>query len=435
MAVRRIKLMEVIRMKDTRKWRHLKILACMGACVALFMAMTWTCLGSGSLQDTPLGEALDKLDNGRTEGASASWRWQGSAQGSFVGEGSSVSGSLSTGGSGEVSGSSPAAPSSPVPSPLTLPSTGEGVHLPSPSIPSSPEGLPEPGDLLSPDSFSRVLDPSNLSTLLPSSGNLPWPETLPGILDPSAFPGLEGLPGVDGIISNLPAPPSGSETPSLPTPGSMPEDLLRIIEKSDHILVLVSIDDLIEAKVALGKDLEKAPLLQLHLILFKALAAKGKLGLKKVSDDAFLVPLEFYLKYWAGDQGWKEILNILLPLEISFPGAGMLPEGIQNLLDNLYEKVLKPLLPLLPIYEAENPPSSVQPSPEEGGNPPVEVGGVVVSNPSQETPTQETGSLGDHLPFTGAELALLMALIVILSASSFLLRSAEKRMRKRLGRP
>ncbi|WP_287152906.1 hypothetical protein [Candidatus Solincola tengchongensis] len=214
----------------------------------------------------------------------------------------------------------------------------------------------------------------------------------------------------------------------MPSPDFKPEDLLKIVEKSDRILVLVSLDDLLQARLGLGKDLKTAPLLEWQLILFKALAAEGKLGVRKVSDDAFLVPIEFYLKYWAGDQGWQEIFNLLLPLEISFPGAGMLPDGMQDLLDNLYEYLLKPILPLLPIYQpAEEPPAVEPPAPEEEA-PPVEVGGVVVANPQQET-----GGLGDHLPFTGAELGLLLAIIIALSTAGLLLGRLERRYKNKTG--
>ncbi len=305
-------------------------------------------------------------------------------------------------------------------------------------MPEVPGNAPDLAGLLNPDSLAGLLDPSNLSALLPDAGSMPSPGTLPGLLDPSAFPGMKDLPGVDDIVSNLPAPPAGQEIPSLPSsPEFNPEDLLKMVDKSDRILVLVSLDDLLEARLALGKNLETAPLLGIHIAFFKALAAEGSLGLKKVNDDAFLVPLEFYLKYWAGDQGWQEIFNLLLPLEISFPGAGMLPEGVQDLLDKLYEFVLKPLLPLLPIYQPEEPPSVEPPVPEEEKEvPPVEVGGEVVTNPQgtgELANPQGTGELGDHLPFTGAELTLLLGIIMALSAAGSLLGRLERKFKNKAG--
>lgn len=404
---------------------------CIVFSAVFFLAVTGTCLGGGALQDTPLGRSLARLDNGT---GGVSWNGSGSAEGTFSGNGSSAGGSVSWESSGSASPPSPSIPSSgapqlPVPEAPQLPVPLPGDTTQPPSLP-----LPEPGNapglpgLPGPDSLEGVLDPSNLSGLLPDAGGMPSPGMLPGVLDPTAFPGLEDLPGVDELISNLPAPPAGPGTPSLPSPDFKPEDLLKIVEKSDRILVLVSLDDLLQARLGLGKDLKTAPLLEWQLILFKALAAEGKLGVRKVSDDAFLVPIEFYLKYWAGDQGWQEIFNLLLPLEISFPGAGMLPDGMQDLLDNLYEYLLKPILPLLPIYQpAEEPPAVEPPAPEEEA-PPVEVGGVVVANPQQET-----GGLGDHLPFTGAELGLLLAIIIALSTAGLLLGRLERRYKNKTG--
>lgn len=412
-----------------------KILAsisCIAFSALFFLTVTGTCLGGGALQDTPTGQSLFQLDN-RTKGIS--WSASGSSEGTFSGDGSSAEGSVSWNSSGEFSMSSPSVPSSGTPQLPTseapqLPGSLPGAtEPPSLSLPGVPSEAPDLAGLPNSDSLVGLLDPSNLPAIIPGGGSMPSPGDLPGLLDPSAFPGLENLPGVDDIISNLPAPPNGSETPSLPSQDFKPEDLLKIVEESDRILVLVSLDDVLQARLGMGKELETAPLLEWHLILFKALAAEGKLGIKKVSDDAFLVPLEFYLKYWAGDQGWQEIFNLLLPLEISFPGAGMLPDGVQDLLDNLYEHLIKPVLPLLPIYQppAEEPPAVEPPTPEEEV-PPVEVGGVVVSNPQQGA-----GGLGDHLPFTGVELALLLSAIFALSTAGLLLGRLERRFKDKAG--
>lgn len=412
----------------------LAFISCFILSAVFLMTVTGTCLGGDVTTDTPVGQSLSELDDGLTGGIS--WSGTSSTEGTLSADGSSAGGSASWEGSGEASASSPGIPSSGAPQ-LPIPVPGNTPQPPSLPAPEVPGNAPNPADLLNPDSLPVLLDPSNLSALLPDTsallpdaGSMPSPGTLPGLLDPSAFPGLEDLPGVDDIVSNLPAPPTGQETPSLPSssPEFNPEDLLKMVEKSDRILVLVSLNDLLEARLALGKNLETAPLLGIHVALFKALAAEGSLGLKKVNDDAFLVPLEFYLKYWAGDQGWQEIFNLLLPLEISFPGAGMLPEGVQELLDKLHEFVLKPLLPLLPIYQPEETPSVEPPVPEEENEvPPVEVGGEVVTNP------QGTGELGDHLPFTGAELTLLLGIIMALSAAGFLLGRLERKFKNKAG--
>lgn len=395
-------------------------IACMVFSVTLFLVLAGTCLGSDIFQKTPVKDVPISPDSSLS--GQGSYSEGGSMGGGLSGNGFSVGNSSSWESSGQVSLSTPGMPRSGAPQ-LPIPPSETGIEPPSLPLPGAPSSAPDLADLLNTGTLAGLLDPSNIPSLLPRAANPPSPGTLPGLLDPSAFPELQDLPGVDGIISGFPTPPTSPGMPPFPPSGFQPEDLIKIVEEPDRILVLVSLDDLLEARVTLGKNLEKASLLALHITLFKALAAEGSLGLRRVNDDAFLVPLDFYLRYWAGDQGWQEIFNLLLPLEISFPGAGMLPKGVQDLIDNIYRYILKPLLPLLPIYHPEEPPA-VEP-PGEEHIPQVEVGGELVTNPQRG----ESG-LGDHLPLTGADMAFLLGLIMALSTAGFLISRLERKFKK-----
>ncbi len=258
---------------------------------------------------------------------------------------------------------------------------------------------------------------------VPDTGNEPDPAAIPGS---DSLPGMDGLPGMPGM-DGLPGMPGMDGLPELPGMPSMdPMKTLQVIDKQDQLFVVLTLDGVVEARLGIGKNLAKAPLLGLRLVLFDALAANGSLGIEKIDDNTFLVPLEFYLEYMAGDEGWKEVLGIALPLEISFPGAGMVPDGVQAIIDALYKYILKPILPLLPIYHEDKPDPAVpkppvKPEVPPAEVPPTEVGGEVVGN--------NAGGSGDHLPFTGAELTILLVLIFSLAVAGMLLHRLERKVR------
>ncbi len=328
----------------------LKTGICLAAIALLLFSMTGMCMADGLLEDTPLGDALDKLKE--------------------LGE-------------AVVDVLTPDIPAAP----------GTDAAGAVEATASSP--LPDPGS---------ALDPSNLPGL----------DTLTGVLDPSNLPGLGSLPGMEGGLPQIPGLPED------------PMQVLQIIDGEEQLFVVLDLEKLIEARLGLGKELEEAPLLELQVILFDALAAEGSLGIQKVDDNAFLVPVELYLKYMAGEEGWKEILDVVLPLELSFPGAGMVPDAVQTIIDTLYKYILKPILSLLPIHHEVKPDT---PTPDEPTAPsvvpPTEVKGDVVEGTA--------GGSGDHLPFTGAELTILLVLIVSLAVGGLLLNGLERKMKRKAG--
>lgn len=352
---------------------------CFTAIALLLVSMMGLCLAGGVLEDSPLGDALDKLES----------------------LGKEVVGLLT-----------PDAPAA------------TGVESVSAGKVASGAPVPDVGSALGPaavpgiDALTGALDPSSVPGL----------DTLTGALDPSSVPGLDTLPGLGSLSSgDLPSLPGMEGLPEMPGLPGDPMQVLQIIDGKEQIFVVLDLDGLVEARLGLGKDLEKAPLLELQVILFDMLAAEGSLGIKKLSDNAFLVPLELYLKYMSGEEGWKEILDLVLPLELSFPGAGMVPDGLQKLIDALYRYILKPILSLLPIYHEVKPepgPTPVEPA-QPAVVPPTEVKGEVVGGGA--------GGSGDHLPFTGAELTIMLVLIVALAVGGLLLTSLERKLRRKAG--
>jgi len=351
---------------------------CLTAVALLLLSMMGLCVAGGVFEDTPIGDALDKLEEA------------GEQVVDILTPGTTAETTADTSGSGEMSAGVP------------VPDLGNAL---------------DPGAIPGADTLTGALDPEGLPGL----------DTLSEALDPAAIPGLDSLPGVGDLTSgSLPTLPGMEGVPELPgLPAMDPMQVLQIIDGEDQIFVVLSLDDIVEAELGLGKNLEKAPLLELQVILFGMLAAEGSLGIEKIDDNAFLVPLELYLKYLAGDEGWSEILDIVLPLELSFPGAGMVPDGVQALIDTLYGYILKPILSLLPIYH-EVEPEPVVPEPTQPSVvPPTEVQGEVVGN--------NAGGSGDHLPFTGAEITVLLILIVSFAAGGLLLHLLEKAVRKKAG--
>jgi hypothetical protein len=265
------------------------------------------------------------------------------------------------------------------------------------------------------EALRGALDPSNL----------PGPDALSGALDPSNLPGSGSLPGMDGL-EGLPE-----------LSGMDPKEVLQILEKPDELFVVLTVDDLIRATLGLGKNLGKAPLLEAQMILFGALSAEGKVGVKKLDDDTFLVSLELYLKYRIGDEAWRALLVLVAPLEIGFPSAGMVPDGAQAVADNIYKYMLKPILSPLPIYR------EIKPAEDEGKTAPRPPAQEEMPRPpaQEETPPGATvlgeqatpGGSGDHLPFTGAKLKILIAVLVALTVLIPLLRMLEKTVGKRMG--
>jgi len=277
-------------------------------------------------------------------------------------------------------------------------------------------------DILTPGGGTQAEAEATASGDASTEGSVPGLDTLTGALDPSSVPGLDALTGA--------LDPSSLPFGSLPSLPGMPEidpmGVLQIVDYENQLFVVLDLDGLAKAEVGLGKNLEKAPLLELGVVLFDALAAGGSLGIKKVDDNAFMLPLDLYLQYMSGEDGWKDILAIDLPLKITFPGAGMVPEGVQKLIDTLYKYILKPILSMLPIYR-EVKPDEVTPTPDNPSVvPPTEVGGEVVENAA-------AGGSGDHLPFTGAELTVLLILILSLAVGGFLLSRFEKTVRRKAG--
>jgi len=351
---------------------------CLTAVALLLLSMMGLCMAGGVFEDTPVGDALDKLEE--------------------VGE--QVVDILTPGTAAET------------------PADGNGFVETSTDIPVPDlENALDPGALPGADALTGALDPKNLPGL----------DTLGEALDPSAIPGLDTIPGAGDLTSgSLPALPGMEGMPELPgLPAMDPTQILQIIDGEDQILVVLSLDDIAEAELGLGKNLKKAPLLELQVVLFGMLAAEGSLGIEKIDDNAFLIPLELYLKYLAGDEGWSEILDIVLPLELSFPGAGMVPDGMQALIDALYKYILKPILSLLPIYHEVVPEPVVPEASQPSSVPPTEVQGEVVGN--------NPGGSGDHLPFTGAEITVLLVLIISFAVGGLLLRRLEKTVKKKAG--
>ncbi|RJP34894.1 MAG: hypothetical protein C4536_01785 [Actinobacteria bacterium] len=350
---------------------------CLAAVTLLLFSMMGLCMAGGVLEDTPVGDALDKLDE------------VGGQIIDILTPGDSVETQADVSGSGDTSTGVP------------VPDLGSAL---------------DPGAIPGADALTGALDPANVPGL----------DTLTGALDPAAIPGLDSLPGIGDLSSgSLPSLPGMDGVPELPGfPAIDPMQVLQIIDGENQLFVVLSLDDIAEARLGLGKNLEKAPLLEIQAILFEALAAEGSLGIKKIDDNAFLVPVELYLKYMAGDEGWKEIFDLVLPLELSFPGAGMVPDGVQMIIDALYKYILKPILSLLPIYheiEPETVPETVEPS----VIPPTQVEGEVVGN--------NAGGSGDHLPFTGAEITVLLIIIVSLAVGCLLLRRLDKTVRRKAG--
>jgi len=348
----------------------LKASICLVAIALLLFSATGLCMAGGLLEDTPLGDALDKVEE----------------LGSEIVDILTPDAPTETAGGTAASGEADAGAAT----------SEAGSALTGSLDPSTVPGL---------DALTGALDPSAVPGL----------DALTGALDPSAVPGLDALPGMEGL-------------PGLPgLPAMDPTQVLQIIDETNQLSVVLTLDDLLKATVGLGKNLEKAPLLELQLILFNALAVEGSLGMEKVDENAFLVPIELYLKYLAGDEGWKEILDVVLPLELSFPGAGMVPDGLQTVIDSIYKFILKPILSLLPIYrdvepELENPGETKT---VEQQVPSTEVLGEVIG--------EGTGGSGDHLPFTGADLTVVLALIMFLSIAGMLLHGLEKKLGRKSG--
>ena len=334
-----------------RRRIFLKAGICLAAIALLLVSMMGLCLADGLLEDTPVGDALDKLEELGEEIVGA------------LTPDAPVETAAGAAGSGQAAAETPVA------------------------------------------DLGSALDPSAI----------PGADALTGALDPSSLPGLDSLPGAEGL-------------PGLPgLPAMDPMQILQIIDAEDQLFVVLNLDDLLEAKLGLGKNLEMVPLLELQVVLFNALAVEGSLGIEKIDDNAFLVPLELYLKYMAGDEGWKEILDVVLPLELSFPGAGMIPDGVQTIIDAIYKYILKPILSLLPIYHEVGPePATPEPAVPESVLP-IEVRGEVVTSEGA------AGGSGDHLPFTGAELTALLILIASLAVGGLLLSRLEKSLRRKAG--
>jgi hypothetical protein len=367
-----------------RRWKmkrrvFTKASICLAFTALLLVSMTGMSLAGGVLEGTPLGDALEKLDE------------LGKQVAGILVPDTDAEAAADASGSGGIS---------------------TGLPVPDPGSTLDPSAIPGL------DALTGALDPANAPGL----------DSLAGALDPADIPGLESLPGMEGLpgTGSLPGAPGLPELPGLPAMD--PTQVLQVVDVEDQLFLVINLEGLVEAKLGLGKNLEKAPLLELSVILFNALAAEGSLGIKKINDNAFLLPLEVYLKYMAGDEGWKEILDLVVPLELSFPGAGTVPDGVQAVVDALYKFILKPILSLLPIYREVKPD---QPTPEPATpdvpavKPPVEVGGEVTGIPA--------GGSGDHLPFTGAELSFLLSIIAGLAVSGLLLRRLEKRMRGKTG--
>jgi len=364
-----------------RKERLIKTGMTLSVVSMVLVFMTGLCMADGMLEDSPLGKALDELDRGLDK---------------IIGlpmPGDSARGSIGTDASRE------AAAEDPVPK-----LKAEPVF---PDIPGS-------------DPLTEALDPSQAPGLDALTGALdpsqaPGLDALTGALDPSNLPGLDSLPGMDGF----------ERLPELS--GMDPMEVLQILDKPDELLIVLTVDELLQATLGLGKNLEKAPLLEAQLVLFDALSAEGKVGLRKIRDDAFLVPLELYLKYRIGDEAWKEILDLVGSLELSFPGAGMIPDGVQTIVDTIYKYILKPILSPFPIYREIKPggqPEEVAPPPPTQNE--TSPGTAVLGE--EATP----GGSGDHLPFTGAELKILLAVLVALAVFIPILRKLEKTVGKRM---
>lgn len=364
-----------------RKGRFIKAGMVLSVTFMALLFMTGLCAADSVLEDSPLGEALDKLDQGLEE-ITALLTPGDDAQGSV-----DANASMSVG--ADVS----------VPDPEAAPAI--------PAIPgagSLPEAL-DPSELPGLDTLAGALDPANLTV----------PDTLAGALDPANLPAPDSLPGMEGL-QGLP------EFPALD-----PMEVVRILDTPEELFVVLTLDGLLEAELGLGKNLEEAPLLELRLALFDALSAEGKAGIRRIGDDAFLVPLELYLKYRIGDKAWREILDLVAPLEISFPGAGQVPDGVQTIVDTVYKYVLRPILSPLPINREIKP--GEQPE-EDASQPPAQpetTPGAAVAG-EEATP----GGSGDHLPFTGVELKILLALLVVLAVFIPLLRKLEKTVGKRM---
>ncbi|MDI6831704.1 MAG: hypothetical protein QME88_10260 [Actinomycetota bacterium] len=379
-----------------RKERLIKTGMTLSVVSMVLVFMTGLCMADGMLEDSLLGKALDELDRGLDK---------------IIGlpmPGDSARGSIGTDASGE------AAAEDPVPK-----LKAEPVF---PDIPGSDpltEAL-DPSQAPGLDALSGALDPSQAPGLDALSGALdpsqaPGLDALTGALDPSNLPGLDSLPGMDGF----------ERLPELS--GMDPMEVLQILDKPDELLIVLTVDELLQATLGLGKNLEKAPLLEAQLVLFDALSAEGKVGLRKIRDDAFLVPLELYLKYRIGDEAWKELLDLVGSLELSFPGAGMIPDGVQTIVDTIYKYILKPILSPFPIYREIKPggqPEEVAPPPPTQNE--TSPGTAVLGE--EATP----GGSGDHLPLTGAELKILLAVLVALAVFIPILRKLEKTVGKRM---
>ncbi len=205
-------------------------------------------------------------------------------------------------------------------------------------------------------------------------------------------------------------------------------NVIYIADRDNEIALVVDIPRLLLTKMLLGEG----SLLYLEGSLGKNLAKADLLGfqaelLDMVGVDTGLILREGANGMVVGGHGYltwqdKPVLGLEKSAELIFPGAKLIPRGVQALIDILYG-LAKPFLEMLgPFYHDEmtkaepvKPAAPVTPTKPTGA-------------PVTVTPTAEPVAAAPKaaLPYTGANLAAMALLLLALAGCVLLLRRTER---------
>jgi len=206
-------------------------------------------------------------------------------------------------------------------------------------------------------------------------------------------------------------------------------NVIYIEDRPNEIALVVDIPRLLLTKMllgegsllylegSLGKNLEAADLLGFEAELLDMVGVDTGLILRE-GENGMVVGGHGYLT-WQG----KPVLGLEKSTELIFPGAKLIPQGVQALIDILYG-LAKPFLEMLgPFYhdktgskqeETVTPTTPVEPTKTTGA-------------PVTVTPTAApVAAAPKGLPYTGANLAAMALLLLALAGCVLLLRRTER---------